>query len=197
MQASHRANAAVSPNQPPPVTHHMQALCLCLPTDSSAKKGYPTQEEKGGASRRGSEDEMPRSHDILSHHSRLWTPAGWCSCSPGHWPSGQTWRMASQMWLLSPPKSARASSRTQISISGETYLTWTISRPSLTSCGRSLTSLRFWAGSSTVLTPARRAPISFSLIPPTAVMRPRREISPCVLWNEGDVVSAASRGSRV
>jgi hypothetical protein len=49
----------------------------------------------------------------------------------------------------------------------------------LTSCGRSLTSLRFFAGSSTVLTPARRAPISFSLIPPTAVMRPRSEISPC------------------
>lgn len=60
-----------------------------------------------------------------------------------------------------------------------TYLTWIISRPSLTSCGRSLTSFRFCAGSSTVLTPARRAPINFSLMPPTAVTRPRREISPC------------------
>ena len=75
----------------------------------------------------------------------------------------------------------------------ETYLTWTISKPSLTSCGRSLTSLRFWAGSSTVLTPARRAPISFSLIPPTAVMRPRKEISPCV--SVGRVRCGVSRGA--
>ncbi len=75
----------------------------------------------------------------------------------------------------------------------ETYLTWTISRPSLTSCGRSFTSLRFWAGSSTVLTPARRAPISFSLIPPTAVMRPRKEISPCV--PVGRVRGGVSRGA--
>lgn len=60
------------------------------------------------------------------------------------------------------------------------YPTCKISKPSLTSWGRSLTSLRFCAGSSTVLTPARRAPMSFSLIPPTAVTRPRRDISPCV-----------------
>lgn len=60
----------------------------------------------------------------------------------------------------------------------DTYPTWIISRPSLTSCGRSLTSLRLCAGSNTVLTPARRAPISFSLMPPTAVTRPRNEISP-------------------
>ena len=39
-------------------------------------------------------------------------------------------------------------------------------------------SFLFCAGRSTVLTPARRAPMSFSLTPPTAVIRPRREISP-------------------
>lgn len=60
------------------------------------------------------------------------------------------------------------------------YPTWRISKPFLTSSGRSFTSFRFCAGSSTVLTPARSAPISFSLIPPTAVTRPRREISPCI-----------------
>jgi hypothetical protein len=58
------------------------------------------------------------------------------------------------------------------------YLTWMISRPSLTSCGSSLTSFLFWLGRSTVFTPARSAPINFSLMPPTAVTRPRREISP-------------------
>jgi hypothetical protein len=61
------------------------------------------------------------------------------------------------------------------------YPTWTIFRPSFTSCGKSLTSLRFCAGRTTVLTPARSAPISFSLMPPTAVTRPRSEISPCDL----------------
>ena len=60
-----------------------------------------------------------------------------------------------------------------------THPTNRISKPSVTSGGRSLISFRFCAGSSTVLTPARRAPISFSLMPPTAVTRPRREISPC------------------
>lgn len=74
------------------------------------------------------------------------------------------------------------------------YLTWIISRPSMTSCGTSLTlnivsvmaisrgertcSFLLCAGNNTVLTPARSAPISFSLIPPTAVTRPRKEISP-------------------
>lgn len=61
-----------------------------------------------------------------------------------------------------------------------THLTNRISNPSVTSGGRSLVSFRFCAGRSTVLTPARRAPISFSLMPPTAVTRPRREISPCL-----------------
>jgi hypothetical protein len=46
-----------------------------------------------------------------------------------------------------------------------------------------LTSLRLWSGSSTVLTPARKAPISFSLMPPTGMTRPRRETSPVMaIW---------------
>lgn len=60
-----------------------------------------------------------------------------------------------------------------------THPTNRISNPSLTSGGRSFVSFRFCSGSNTVFTPARRAPISFSLMPPTAVTRPRREISPC------------------
>ena len=77
-----------------------------------------------------------------------------------------------------------------------TYLTYMISNPSLTSCGKSLVlfqisniigklgeittySFRFCVGRSTVFTPARKAPMSFSLIPPTAVTRPRSDISPC------------------
>jgi hypothetical protein len=60
-----------------------------------------------------------------------------------------------------------------------------------------LTSLRFWAGSSTVLTPARRAPISFSLMPPTAVMRPRREISPCCVVKRGEMRCQPGCGSRM
>jgi len=59
-----------------------------------------------------------------------------------------------------------------------TYLTWIISKPSFTSFGKSSASFRLEAGNRTVLTPARRAPISFSLIPPTAVTFPRSDISP-------------------
>jgi len=59
------------------------------------------------------------------------------------------------------------------------YLTCKIFRPSLTSSGKSFTSFRFCAGRMTVLTPARSAPMSFSLMPPTGSTRPRSEISPC------------------
>lgn len=51
-------------------------------------------------------------------------------------------------------------------------------------------SFRFCAGRSTVLTPARSAPISFSLMPPTAVTRPRSEISP---WHESEHGSVLKR----
>ena len=144
----------------------------------------PPLARKGDRRDRDRDRKREREAVSLTLHSRLCSRG--YSCSPGHWPSGQTWRMASQMWLQdTPAKSATthfSKTHTRGFPSGQdkTYLTWTISSPSLTSWGRSLTSLRFWAGSSTVLTPARSAPISFSLIPPTAVMRPRREISPCV-----------------
>lgn len=55
---------------------------------------------------------------------------------------------------------------------------------SLTSCGKSAASLRFASGSRTRSTPARSAPISFSLMPPTGRTRPRRLTSP-VMASEG------------
>jgi len=84
--------------------------------------------------------------------------------------SGQTHLSASQMFLQRAarhPNQSHVRRKKESEKNGRTtYLTWRISRPSLTSCGSSLTSFRLVAGSSTVLMPAESAPMSFSFIPP-------------------------------
>ena len=66
--------------------------------------------------------------------------------------------------------------------------TCTISRPSVTSTGRSLTSFLFCCGRMTFLTPAVSAPINFCLMPPTGMTLPRSENSPVMAMVGGTVL---------
>src|SRR5204863_185888 len=78
--------------------------------------------------------------------------------------------------------SSSASSSTSSIVS-----TGLISSSCFTSSGTSTMSLRLRAGTSTVLTPARAAAVSFSLSPPIGRMRPRNVSSPVIAtsWRAG------------
>src|SRR3989449_54854 len=78
--------------------------------------------------------------------------------------------------------SSRASSSTSSIVS-----TGLISSSCFTSSGTSTMSLWLRAGTSTVLTPARAAAVSFSLSPPIGRMRPRSVSSPVIAtsWRDG------------
>jgi hypothetical protein len=98
------ASVCVSP-------HRIASRRIASPRRKGRKKKRKRNEPKRGATRRetglpGLTLRHPPSSRplVLVHqnsHNRLWSPA-WSSCSrAGHWASGQTRRMASQMWLFS------------------------------------------------------------------------------------------------